>query len=110
KEQLLPGTSQAPGPLRAGRSEEAPAPAAGPDRRPPTVQPGPQRPARPRRSDDGAGRPDGPRRASNHEELTVSFLPRHLGPDAAETAIMLETVGAADLDELVARAVPAGIA
>ncbi|MFE7631137.1 aminomethyl-transferring glycine dehydrogenase [Kocuria sp. NPDC057446] len=40
----------------------------------------------------------------------MSFLPRHLGPDAAETAIMLETVGAADLDELVARAVPAGIA
>ena len=40
----------------------------------------------------------------------MSFLPRHLGPDAAETAIMLETVGAADLDELVARAVPATIA
>ncbi|MGQ1839368.1 aminomethyl-transferring glycine dehydrogenase [Kocuria turfanensis] len=40
----------------------------------------------------------------------MSFLPRHLGPDAAETGIMLETVGAADLDELVTRAVPRGIA
>ncbi|WP_277552096.1 aminomethyl-transferring glycine dehydrogenase [Kocuria oceani] len=40
----------------------------------------------------------------------MSFLPRHLGPDAAETGIMLETVGAADLDELVARAVPRSIA
>ncbi|MFI7481670.1 aminomethyl-transferring glycine dehydrogenase [Kocuria sp. M1R5S2] len=40
----------------------------------------------------------------------MSFLPRHLGPDAAETRTMLETVGAADLDELVARAVPATIA
>ncbi|KUG62131.1 MULTISPECIES: aminomethyl-transferring glycine dehydrogenase [Kocuria] len=39
----------------------------------------------------------------------MSFLPRHLGPDAAETRSMLEVVGAADLDELVARAVPAGI-
>jgi hypothetical protein len=60
--------------------------------------------------ESGRGRPDGPHRASDHEELTLSFLPRHLGPDAAETAIMLETVGAADLDELVARAVPATIA
>ncbi|MGX5356798.1 aminomethyl-transferring glycine dehydrogenase [Kocuria sp. KH4] len=40
----------------------------------------------------------------------MSFLPRHLGPDAAETAIMLETVGAGALDELVARAVPRSIA
>ncbi|MCM3687737.1 aminomethyl-transferring glycine dehydrogenase [Kocuria rosea] len=40
----------------------------------------------------------------------MSFLSRHIGPDAAEARIMLETVGAADLDELVARAVPATIA
>ncbi|ALU40700.1 glycine dehydrogenase [Kocuria flava] len=39
----------------------------------------------------------------------MSFLARHLGPDAAETRTMLETVGAADLDDLVARAVPRGI-
>jgi len=40
----------------------------------------------------------------------LSFLSRHIGPDAAETGIMLETIGVPDLDELVARAVPATIA
>ncbi len=37
------------------------------------------------------------------------FAHRHLGPDADEIAAMLEVVGMASLDELIDRAVPAGI-
>jgi glycine dehydrogenase len=37
------------------------------------------------------------------------FPPRHLGPDEAEVAAMLASLGAASLEELVAQTVPAGI-
>ncbi|QTN33223.1 aminomethyl-transferring glycine dehydrogenase [Akkermansiaceae bacterium] len=40
---------------------------------------------------------------------TSSFLPRHLGPNDAETSAMLETVGHGTLDELISEAVPGGI-
>ena len=39
-----------------------------------------------------------------------SFLPRHLGPNEAELAVILGTLGVAGLDELAARVVPASIA
>jgi glycine dehydrogenase len=38
-----------------------------------------------------------------------AFARRHIGPDAAEQAAMLEALGCASLDALVDRAVPAGI-
>ncbi|QCQ93837.1 aminomethyl-transferring glycine dehydrogenase [Rhodococcus sp. SGAir0479] len=38
-----------------------------------------------------------------------SFADRHVGPDAAELSRILDVVGVASLDELAARAVPAGI-
>ncbi len=41
----------------------------------------------------------------NHDE----FLARHIGPDAAEQAAMLATVGAASLEDLTAQTVPAAI-
>ncbi len=37
------------------------------------------------------------------------FQSRHLGPDAHETAQMLQTIGVHSLDELVSKTVPAGI-
>ncbi len=40
---------------------------------------------------------------------THDFVGRHIGPDATDTAHMLEVVGADDLDDLVRRAVPAAI-
>ena len=48
------------------------------------------------------------------DELTAledsgEFIRRHIGPSEAEVAAMLEVVGAASLDELVARTVPAAI-
>jgi len=42
-------------------------------------------------------------------EQTDDFVRRHIGPDDAETAKMLEVVGVADLDDLIDRAVPASI-
>ncbi len=42
-------------------------------------------------------------------EPPADFPNRHIGPDAAEIAAMLKLLGAASLDELVARTVPAGI-
>ena len=42
-------------------------------------------------------------------EPPADFPNRHIGPDAAEMASMLKLLGAASLDELVARTVPAGI-
>ena len=35
------------------------------------------------------------------------FARRHIGPDPGELAVMLATIGVADLDELMDRAVPA---
>ncbi|MGH7298467.1 MAG: aminomethyl-transferring glycine dehydrogenase, partial [Polyangiaceae bacterium] len=37
------------------------------------------------------------------------FAARHIGPDEAETADMLRTVGAASLDELIDQTIPAAI-
>ena len=37
------------------------------------------------------------------------FVDRHIGPDAADLAAMLDVIGVASLDELAAKAVPAGI-
>ncbi|MBS1694231.1 MAG: aminomethyl-transferring glycine dehydrogenase [Actinobacteria bacterium] len=37
------------------------------------------------------------------------FADRHIGPDADEVAVMLETIGVDSLDELAAKALPAGI-
>ena len=42
-------------------------------------------------------------------EAADSFIARHIGPDAADIAVMLERIGAASLDELADRAVPAAI-
>jgi glycine dehydrogenase len=42
-------------------------------------------------------------------EPPADFPNRHIGPDAAEIAAMLKLLGAASLDELVARTVPSGI-
>ncbi len=38
-----------------------------------------------------------------------SFVPRHLGPSATDRQTMLDVLGVADIDELVARSLPAGI-
>src|SRR6202035_3128553 len=42
-------------------------------------------------------------------DLEAHFADRHLGPDRAEQAAMLETLGLGSLDELADRAVPASI-
>ncbi|NSL55255.1 aminomethyl-transferring glycine dehydrogenase [Uliginosibacterium aquaticum] len=42
-------------------------------------------------------------------EARDAFISRHLGPNPAEQAEMLTTLGAASLDELIAQTVPAGI-
>ncbi|WP_151549213.1 MULTISPECIES: aminomethyl-transferring glycine dehydrogenase [Corynebacterium] len=39
----------------------------------------------------------------------MSFSDRHIGPDAHETSIMLDTLGVSSLDELIEKAVPASI-
>ena len=38
-----------------------------------------------------------------------TFASRHIGPDAAQTAAMLQTIGAASLNELIAQTVPEAI-
>ena len=40
---------------------------------------------------------------------TDSFVPRHIGPNEAETRAMLATLGYATLDDLIDATVPAGI-
>jgi len=42
-------------------------------------------------------------------EATDAFVTRHIGPSDADIAVMLRTVGSADLDALAARALPASI-
>ena len=42
-------------------------------------------------------------------ELHEQFVPRHIGPDEAEIAAMLQTLGLASLDELIEQTVPASI-
>ena len=39
----------------------------------------------------------------------MNFSSRHIGPSAAETAKMLAAIGAASLDELIDKTVPASI-
>ncbi|WP_419196965.1 aminomethyl-transferring glycine dehydrogenase [Mycolicibacterium obuense] len=39
----------------------------------------------------------------------LTFVDRHIGPDAAAIATLLETIGVSSLDELAAKALPAGI-
>jgi glycine dehydrogenase len=51
---------------------------------------------------------------SDHSSLAeldsaLPFLERHIGPSAAEVTVMLERLGFASLDELMAAAVPSGI-
>jgi glycine dehydrogenase len=41
--------------------------------------------------------------------MTTDFIPRHIGPNAHETAAMLKTLGASSLDGFIAKAVPAKI-
>ncbi|WP_370464440.1 aminomethyl-transferring glycine dehydrogenase [Mycolicibacterium sp. 018/SC-01/001] len=48
-----------------------------------------------------------PSAPSAPRELT--FVDRHIGPDADAIATLLETIGVASLDELAAKALPAGI-
>ncbi|HEV7298388.1 MAG TPA: aminomethyl-transferring glycine dehydrogenase [Tepidisphaeraceae bacterium] len=57
-------------------------------------------PARPNRTTDAAVPHFGP---------TDTFVHRHIGPDDAEVATMLETLGVASLEELTAKTVPAAI-
>ena len=40
---------------------------------------------------------------------TDNFIPRHIGPNDAETAAMLGVLGYASLDELIDATIPAGI-
>ncbi len=37
------------------------------------------------------------------------FIGRHIGPNEQDTRVMLDTIGVADMDELIGRTVPAGI-
>ncbi|WP_396266553.1 aminomethyl-transferring glycine dehydrogenase [Gordonia sp. p3-SID1431] len=57
-------------------------------------------------SPDGSG-PD-PTRAA--PQVSAAFVDRHVGPDADETRRMLEAIGAASLDDLAHRVIPAVIA
>jgi glycine dehydrogenase len=41
--------------------------------------------------------------------MTTDFIPRHIGPNAVETAAMLKTLGASTLDAFIEKAVPAKI-
>ena len=43
------------------------------------------------------------------EAQQSEFQSRHIGPNEAETAQMLKTIGVSSLDELMDRTVPAGI-
>ena len=43
------------------------------------------------------------------DHLDSPFAARHIGPDAGELTIMLGVIGVASLDELAAKALPAGI-
>jgi glycine dehydrogenase len=47
--------------------------------------------------------------ASHGFDPLDTFARRHLGPDAAETAAMLEALGVASIDALMAEAIPASI-
>src|SRR5689334_19831048 len=97
----LPGTSQAPGPPRARPLWRATGLTDGEPGRRPASAPTPSAGAAPmtqtpflRLSDLEAARP---------------FATRHIGPSADEQRRMLDALGYADLDALLAEAVPASI-
>ncbi|HYJ55591.1 MAG TPA: aminomethyl-transferring glycine dehydrogenase [Mycobacterium sp.] len=46
---------------------------------------------------------------SDHRTSELSFVDRHIGPDAQAVATLLSTIGVESLDELAAKAVPAAI-
>lgn len=48
---------------------------------------------------------------SEHHETRseLTFVDRHIGPDAAAVDTLLSTIGVSSLDELAAKALPAGI-
>jgi glycine dehydrogenase len=39
--------------------------------------------------------------------MTADFIPRHIGPSAAETSAMLQSLGASSLEDFITKAVPA---
>jgi glycine dehydrogenase len=41
--------------------------------------------------------------------MSADFIPRHIGPNAAETSAMLQSLGASSLEDFIAKAVPAKI-
>jgi len=43
------------------------------------------------------------------EQQSAEFQGRHIGPDALDTKLMLETIGAASLEELISKTIPASI-
>ena len=45
----------------------------------------------------------------DHLENNSEFIGRHIGPSDADIADMLKTIGAADLDDMINKAVPADI-
>ncbi|MCB0929442.1 MAG: glycine dehydrogenase (aminomethyl-transferring), partial [Mycobacterium sp.] len=47
--------------------------------------------------------------ASTPAAGVATFVDRHIGPDAADIATMLEVIGVSSLEELAAKALPAGI-
>ena len=47
--------------------------------------------------------------SGQHASARPLFADRHIGPDASETTTMLEVIGVETLDELAAKALPAGI-
>ena len=47
--------------------------------------------------------------ASTPAAGVATFVDRHIGPDAADIATMLQVIGVSSLEELAAKALPAGI-
>ena len=43
------------------------------------------------------------------EQQSNEFIPRHIGPNEADTKAMLKTIGEASLSALIDKTVPAGI-
>src|SRR5262249_49171341 len=118
----LSGTQDRAGPDASGKWCSARAPAHGERRRPVSNLSG----ARDRVDDRGRGRRSarprtrlpprptvaGPRRnqgAVMSDQQQARFVDRHIGLDAAAVAKMLDVVGVASLDDLAAKALPAGI-
>jgi len=43
------------------------------------------------------------------EQQSNEFIPRHIGPNEADTKSMLKTIGVISIDELIGKTVPASI-